>query len=114
MFHKGKSGRTYNIGGHNEIENIELVRLLCRTLDEILGGGPREELIRFVMDRPGHDQRYAIDASFIGRELGWQPQHTFDKGLRRTIEWYLDNNDWLEGCLSGDYLKYYEMMYANR
>jgi dTDP-glucose 4,6-dehydratase len=114
VFHKGKVGETYNIGGHNEIENIEIVRILCQTLDEIQGGGPREELIKYVKDRPGHDRRYAIDPSFIRDELGWEPKHTFDQGLRRTIEWYLDNNEWLEGCLSGEYLKYYDMMYSNR
>lgn len=114
VFHKGKSGETYNVGGHNEIENIELVLLLCRVLDEILGGGPREELIRFVKDRPGHDRRYAIDPSFIRQELGWTPRHTFEQGLRRTVQWYLDHNEWLEACLSGEYLKYYDMMYSNR
>jgi len=114
VFHKGKPGKAYNIGGHNEIENIELVRKLCRVLDEILGGGPREGLIRFVKDRPGHDRRYAIDSSFIRQELGWTPSHTFEQGLRRTVQWYLDHNEWLEVCLSGEYLKYYDMMYSNR
>ena len=114
VFHKGKPGRTYNIGGHNEIENIELVRRLCGVLDELLGGGPREHLIRFVKDRPGHDRRYAIDPSYIRKELGWMPRHTFEQGLRLTIEWYLANAEWLEGCLSGAYLKYYDMMYSNR
>jgi dTDP-glucose 4,6-dehydratase len=114
VFHKGKSGETYNIGGHNEIENIELVKTLCRILDQILGGGPRENLIKFVKDRPGHDRRYAIDASYINRELGWAPRHSFDQGLRTTIQWYLENSEWLEGCISGAYLKYYEMMYSKR
>jgi dTDP-glucose 4,6-dehydratase len=114
VFTEGKAGETYNIGGHNEIENIELVRLLCRTLDEILGGGPREELIKFVKDRPGHDRRYAIDPSFIKQELGWVHRHTFEQGLRRTIQWYLDHDEWLEGCLSGEYRKYYDMMYGDR
>jgi len=114
VFHKGRSGETYNVGGHNEIENIELVKLLCRTLDEILGGGPREKLIRFVKDRPGHDRRYAIDPSYIQKELGWTPRHNFEQGLRLTVQWYLDHQEWLEGCLSGEYLKYYEMMYSNR
>ncbi len=114
VFHQGKPGRTYNIGGHNEITNIELVRLLCRTLDEMVGGGPREELITFVKDRPGHDRRYAIDASRISDELGWTPEHTFESGLRDTIRWYLDNQDWLEACVSGEYRKYYEQMYDNR
>lgn len=113
-FHKGESGETYNIGGHNEIENIELVRLLCRTLDELLGGGPREGLIRFVTDRPGHDRRYAIDPSYIRDKLGWVPEHTFETGLRSTIAWYLEHADWLQNCLSGAYLKYYDEMYGNR
>lgn len=114
VFHQGKPGQTYNVGGNNEIENIELVRKLCRTLDEFRGDGPREKLIKFVTDRPGHDRRYAIDPSFIRDELGWTPQHTFEQGLRRTIEWYLDHDDWMQSCLSGEYLKYYETMYTNR
>ncbi len=114
VFHKGKPGQTYNIGGHNEIENIELVRRLCGILDELLGGPPREKLIKYVKDRPGHDRRYAIDPSYIKRELGWMPRHTFEQGLKATIKWYLDNTAWLDGCLSGAYLKYYDMMYSNR
>jgi dTDP-glucose 4,6-dehydratase len=114
VFHKGEAGMTYNIGGHNEIENIELVRKLCAVLDETLGGRPRESLIKFVKDRPGHDRRYAIDPSFIKKELGWTPRHTFEQGLRATVKWYLDNTAWLDGCLSGEYLKYYDMMYSNR
>jgi len=114
VFHKGTPGRTYNVGGHNEIENMELVRMICGIMDELLGGGPREELITFVKDRPGHDRRYAIDASYIHNELGWEPSLTFEEGLRQTIQWYLDNNDWLENCITGQYLQYYEKMYANR
>jgi len=114
VFHEGAAGRTYNVGGNNEIENVELVRMICRVMDEMLGGGPREELITFVKDRPGHDRRYAIDASCIHQELGWEPSLTFEQGLRRTIKWYLDNNDWLEDCITGQYLQYYEKMYANR
>ena len=114
VFHQGRSGETYNIGGRNEIENVELVRRICRILDEILGGGPRENLIRFVKDRPGHDRRYAIDASHVQQELGWVPRHTFDQGLRLTVEWYLSNAEWLRGCTSGEYLKYYETMYLKR
>lgn len=113
-FHKGKSGDTYNIGGHNEMENIELVRHICRVLDELLGGGPREKLITFVKDRPGHDRRYAIDAGYIKKTLGWTPRHTLDSGLHETVKWYLDNADWLEKCVSGEYKQYYDMMYANR
>ena len=114
VFHKGTPGQTYNVGGHNEIENVELVRMICSIMDEMLGGGPREELITFVKDRPGHDRRYAIDASYIRNELGWEPSLTFEEGLRQTIQWYLDNNDWLENCITGQYLQYYEKMYANR
>jgi dTDP-glucose 4,6-dehydratase len=114
VFNKGESGETYNIGGHNEIENIDLVRTVCRILDELLGGGPREKLIRFVADRPGHDRRYAIDPSYIRDRLGWTPAHTFEKGLRSTVKWYLEHTEWLESCLSGDYLKCYDRMYSNR
>lgn len=114
VFHKGEMGRTYAIGGHNEISNIALVRLLCTTLDEFLGRGPRESLITFVEDRPGHDRRYAIDATRIKRELGWEPSCTFEDGLRRTVRWYLDNAEWLENCISGEYLQYYERMYHQR
>jgi dTDP-glucose 4,6-dehydratase len=114
VFHKGTPGQTYHIGGHNEIENMELVTMICRIMDELLGGGPREELITFVKDRPGHDRRYAIDASYIRRELGWEPSLTFEEGLRQTIQWYLDNNDWLENCITGQYMQYYEKMYVNR
>ncbi|MDD4918745.1 MAG: dTDP-glucose 4,6-dehydratase [candidate division Zixibacteria bacterium] len=114
VFHEGKSGATYTIGGHNEIENLELVRLICRMLDDRLGGGPRENLITFVTDRLGHDRRYAIDASKIARELGWRPSVTFAEGLCRTIAWYLDHQEWLDHCISGQYLQYYEDIYAGR
>lgn len=114
VFHKGASGRTYNVGGNNEIDNMKLVKMICRVMDELLGGGPREELITFVKDRPGHDRRYAIDASYIRNELGWEPSLTFEEGLRQTIQWYLDNNDWLENCITGQYQQYYEKMYINR
>ena len=114
VFHKGKPGETYNIGGRNEIENIEIVRLICKILDELKGGGPRENLIKFVKDRPGHDRRYAIDPSYVEKELGWTPRHTFDQGIRLTIQWYLDNGAWLERCLSGEYQKYYDQQYSNR
>ena len=114
VFHEGKTGETFNIGGHNEIENIELVRMICRKMDDLLGGGPREDLITFVADRLGHDRRYAIDASKIQRTLGWVPSVTFAEGLRRTIQWYLDHQEWLADCINGQYLKYYEEMYAGR
>jgi dTDP-glucose 4,6-dehydratase len=114
VFHAGKTGQTYNIGGHNEIRNIELVKMICGILDDILGGGPRENLITFVKDRPGHDRRYAISASYIANELGWQPQYSFNDGLRKTIIWYIENKKWLENCINGEYLKYYAMNYSNR
>jgi len=114
IFHKGVSGNTYNIGGHNEITNIELVKRICRIMDELLGSGKREELITFVKDRPGHDRRYAIDASFIEKELGWVPRYTFNEGLKNTVKWYLDNEAWLQNCISGQYLEYYDKMYTNR
>ncbi|MDH4035412.1 MAG: GDP-mannose 4,6-dehydratase, partial [candidate division Zixibacteria bacterium] len=113
-FHKGKAGETYNIGGDSELTNIELVKLVCESLDDKLGGGPRERLIEFVTDRPGHDRRYAIDASKIKRELGWMPSVSFEEGLDATIKWYLDHQVWLEECISGEYKNYYAKMYANR
>ncbi len=114
VFHKGKAGETYNIGGSNEIENIELVKMICSIIDEKLGSKNREKLITFVEDRPGHDRRYAIDASKIKDELGWQPEHEFEAGLRITIEWYLENKNWLDTCINGEYLKYYNKVYKNR
>jgi dTDP-glucose 4,6-dehydratase len=114
VFHNGQSGKTYNIGGHNEIENIRIVRQLCKILDDLLGGESRERLVTFVTDRPGHDRRYAIDASMIQKELGWTPKFSFEDGLRATVKWYLDNEDWLNTCVSGEYLTYYERMYGNR
>jgi dTDP-glucose 4,6-dehydratase len=114
VFHTGQTGRTYNIGGGNEVQNLELVLKICRILDEMLGGGPRERLITFVKDRPGHDFRYAIESSRIRTELGWEPRYTFDEAIRITIKWYLENDEWLENCISGEYLRYYEKMYAAR
>jgi dTDP-glucose 4,6-dehydratase len=113
VFHTAAPGATYNIGGHNETENITLVRMICRIMDELMGGR-HEDLITFVKDRPGHDRRYAIDSTRIQAELGWKPSVTFEEGLRATVKWYLDNEDWLENCVTGQYLKYYEDMYANR
>ncbi|MBN1213499.1 MAG: dTDP-glucose 4,6-dehydratase [candidate division Zixibacteria bacterium] len=114
VFHEGEPGQTYNIGAHNEIENIELVRLICGIMDEMLGGGPREALIEFVPDRPGHDRRYAIDSTRIIKELGWRPQVSFEEGLRKTVQWYLDNRAWLDNCINGEYVKYYEQNYTDR
>lgn len=116
VFHQGKNHETYNIGGFNEWKNIDLVRLLCQKMDAKLGRTPgtSEQLITFVKDRPGHDLRYAIDATKINRELGWKPSVTFEQGLEQTIDWYFDNKDWLQQVTSGDYKKYYESMYGNK
>lgn len=113
VFHKGKNKETYNIGGFNEWKNINLVKLLCKQMDERLGKakGTSEKLITFVKDRPGHDLRYAIDASKINTELGWKPTVTFEEGLKSTIDWYLDNNKWLDNVNSGAYQNYYQEQY---
>ncbi len=114
LFHKGQIGDTYNIGGFNEWQNIDLVRLLCQVMDKKLDRpqGTSEELITFVKDRPGHDLRYAIDATKIHNELGWEPSVTFEEGLERTVDWYLTNQQWLERVTSGAYQTYYEEMYS--
>lgn len=114
VFHKGKNHETYNIGGFNEWKNIDLVRLLCQQMDEKLGRdkGTSEQLISFVKDRPGHDLRYAIDASKINEELGWEPSVTFEQGLAKTIDWYLDNEKWLKNVTSGNYQNYYKEQYG--
>ena len=116
ILHKGKPGETYNIGGHNEWENIKLIELMCDTVDEKLGRevGSSRKLITFVTDRAGHDLRYAIDASKIEDELGWVPEYTFEKGLAETVDWYLENEEWLTNVTSGDYQKYYEEMYEGK
>jgi len=115
---QGVPGETYNIGGNNEKQNIEIVTAICDLLDEMApslsDGTPRTSLIRFVTDRPGHDRRYAIDAGKIRRELGWRPQTSFQEGLRHTISWYLANHAWLNGVLDGTYQKYYETLYGGR
>lgn len=113
IFHKGINHQTYNIGGFNEWKNIDLVRLLCTQMDEKLGRerGSSEKLISFVKDRPGHDKRYAIDATKINTELGWSPSVTFEEGLSRTIDWYLNNSEWLENVTSGAYAEYYKNQY---
>jgi|TARA_R110002110_G_scaffold46388_22_gene140267 dTDP-glucose 4,6-dehydratase len=113
-FHKGKKGDTYNIGGFNEWKNLDLVKLLCAQMDSKLGRskGESEKLITYVKDRPGHDLRYAIDASKIKDELGWKPSVTFEEGLKETIDWYLDNTKWLENVTSGKYQEYYAAQYS--
>ena len=113
IFHKGKVGETYNIGGRNEWTNIDLIHLLCDVMDKKLGNqmGRSRQLIKFVKDRAGHDLRYAIDASKIKKDLGWEPSVTFEQGLEKTVDWYLNNNQWLENVTSGAYLKYYRAQY---
>lgn len=113
VFHQGKNGESYNIGGFNEWKNIDLVKELCRQMDEKLGREPgtSEKLITFVKDRPGHDLRYAIDASKINQELGWKPSVTFEQGLSITIDWYLSNEEWLRNVTSGNYQQYYQKQY---
>lgn len=115
IFHKGKRGETYNIGGHNEWKNIDIVRYLCDAMDEKLGRqtGESRQLISFVTDRAGHDLRYAIDASKLEKELGWVPAETFESGIAKTIDWYLHNQEWLDHVTSGAYQTYYEMMYVH-
>ena len=116
MFHEGEEGETYNIGGFNEWQNIDLIKILCKQMDEKLHREPgaSEKLITYVTDRPGHDRRYAIDATKISKELGWKPSVTFEEGLSKTIDWYLENEEWLNSVTSGGYQKYYQEMYAGR
>jgi dTDP-glucose 4,6-dehydratase len=113
VFHEGKNGDSYNVGGFNEWKNIDLVKELCKQMDEKLGRevGTSEQLITFVKDRPGHDLRYAIDASKINQELGWKPSVTFEQGLSKTIDWFLANQNWLDQVTSGDYKNYYQKQY---
>ncbi|WP_335965900.1 dTDP-glucose 4,6-dehydratase [Galbibacter sp. PAP.153] len=113
IFHRGKNGETYNIGGFNEWKNIDLVKILCKLMDKKLkrAEGESERLITYVKDRPGHDLRYAIDATKINKELGWKPSVTFEEGLERTIDWYLGNQQWLENITTGDYINYYKKQY---
>jgi dTDP-glucose 4,6-dehydratase len=116
IFHGGRVGETYNIGGNNEWKNLDLIILLCRIMDEKLNRvkGTSEKLITYVKDRPGHDLRYAIDSSKLQKELGWFPIPEFADGLEKTVEWYLTNTKWLDRVLSGDYSKYYDLMYSGR
>ena len=116
IFHKGEIGETYNIGGDNELMNIELIKTLCRLMDTKLGreDGESEKLITYVKDRAGHDMRYAIDFSKINKELGWSPSVTFEEGLEKTVDWYLSNQKWIKNIISGDYEKYYKEQYERR
>ncbi|CAM1339459.1 dTDP-glucose 4,6-dehydratase [Tenacibaculum aestuarii] len=113
IFHKGKLGDTYNIGGFNEWKNIDLIRVLIKTVDKLLGReeGASEKLITYVTDRSGHDYRYAIDSSKLKNELGWEPSLQFEDGIEKTVKWYLENEDWLKNVTSGEYQKYYQQMY---
>ncbi|WP_313373379.1 dTDP-glucose 4,6-dehydratase [Chishuiella sp.] len=113
VFHQAKDGDSYNVGGFNEWKNIDIVKELCKQMDEKLGRekGTSEQLITFVKDRPGHDLRYAIDATKINKELGWSPSVTFEQGLSKTIDWFLTNQEWLDHVTSGDYQNYYETQY---
>lgn len=116
IFHRGRIGESYNVGGLNEWTNIKLVKFLCQLMDKKLNrvSGSSEKLISFVGDRAGHDKRYAIDASKLERELGWKPSITFEEGLEKTVDWYLENQDWVEKVTSGEYQKYYQKMYTER
>ena len=116
IFHEGKAGETYNIGGFNEWKNIDVIRLLISTTDRLLGRpeGADDDLITFVADRAGHDLRYAIDSRKLQGELGWEPSLQFEEGIEKTVRWYLENQEWLDGVTSGDYQKYYEEMYKGR
>lgn len=116
VFHKGKVGETYNIGGFNEWKNIDLIKIMCKVMDKKLGReeGESEKLITYVKDRAGHDMRYAIDSTKISKELGWKPSLQFEEGIEKTIDWYLENKEWLENIISGDYQEYYNKQYNLR
>ncbi len=116
IFHEGKNGDTYNIGGFNEWKNIDLIRVMIKTVDRLLGRkeGQSEQLITYVTDRAGHDLRYAIDSTKLKEELGWKPSLQFEEGIEKTVRWYLDNKEWMEDVTSGDYQNYYKSMYSGR
>lgn len=116
IFHKGKIAETYNIGGFNEWKNIDVIKVLIRKVDRLLGRPEDEDmnLITYVTDRPGHDVRYAIDSTKLQEELGWEPSLQFEEGIERTVRWYLDNQEWLDNVTNGDYQKYYDLMYKGR
>lgn len=115
IFHRGRTGDTYNIGGFNEWKNIDLIRVMIKTVDRLLGRkeGESEKLITFVTDRAGHDLRYAIDSTKLKNELGWEPSLQFEEGIEKTVRWYLDHQEWLDNVTSGDYQQYYQRMYGN-
>ncbi len=115
VYHKGKIGETYNIGGFNEWRNLDLIKVVCKVMDEKLGrnAGTSEKLITYVTDRAGHDLRYAIDAKKIMNELGWEPSLQFEEGISKTIDWYLENEQWLKHVTSGDYQAYYDKTYQS-
>ena len=116
IFHKGKIAETYNIGGFNEWKNIDIIKVVIKTVDRLLGRkeGEDMDLITYVTDRLGHDARYAIDSTKLQRELGWEPSLQFEEGIEKTVRWYLDNQEWLDNVTSGDYQKYYDNMYSKR
>ena len=115
IFHRGRTGETYNIGGFNEWKNIDLIRVMIKTVDRLLGRkeGESEKLITFVTDRAGHDLRYAIDSTKLKNEFGWEPSLQFEEGIEKTVRWYLDHQEWLDNVTSGDYQRYYQKMYGN-
>jgi len=116
IFHQGRTGETYNIGGENEWTNIDLIKVICKAMDLKLDreAGTSEQLITYVTDRAGHDLRYAIDSSKLMNELKWKPSLQFEEGIEKTINWYMDNEEWMNNITSGDYQKYYDEMYQDR
>ena len=116
VLYMGKVGETYNIGGWNEMTNLDIVHTICGLLDELrpIAAGSYKQLITFVKDRPGHDRRYAIDAGKVARDIGWKPRETFASGIRKTVQWYLDNQEWIEGVTSGEYRSWLDRNYARR
>ena len=116
IFHNGKVADTYNIGGFNEWKNIDIIKVIIKTVDRMLGNaeGASLDLITYVTDRAGHDLRYAIDSTKLQKELGWEPSLQFEEGIEKTVQWYLDNQEWMDNITSGEYEKYYDDMYKNR